>query len=203
MSLIKFIRPFYKRNLSDYFAKRRLHFINGLSGNFIFDIHPKQIKILEIGCNIGEDFIKHLNNRDDLEIYGLDLEDYGLRQKNFKMIVGDAVQIDFPNKFFDFAISLGVLEHIQPIEKLSEVITEINRVSKSFYHDVPAINTFVESHTNSFFWQLRDHNKKTPYGALNYFSDEAWLQFIGFHDAKVKRFSYIPFGKKDLIIYKN
>jgi ubiquinone/menaquinone biosynthesis C-methylase UbiE len=159
-------------------------------------------RILEIGCANGQDFVRLFRGRSDLEIYGMDLEDYHIQQDNFTLIQGDAEQINYPDKYFDVTVSIGVLEHIQPIEKLCRVISEIDRVSKSYCIIVPSIGTILEPHTAKIFWQIRDHNKKAIPYAVNYFSDEAWLQFMGFHGASVHSFWYIPFVLKNLAIYK-
>jgi len=37
---------------------------------------------------------------------------------------------------------------------------------------------------------------------LYYYSDEAWLQFEGFKDAKLKRFYHLPPLITNLLIYK-
>jgi len=68
---------------------------------------------------------------------------------------------------------------------------------------VPNISTFFEPHTTDFFWQLTSARRKKPYPYLNYYSDEAWLQFKGLKEAKIKRFSYIPFLIKNTVIYKS
>jgi ubiquinone/menaquinone biosynthesis C-methylase UbiE len=172
-----------------------------LQGNLL---NPKKnSRILELGCGNGMDFIQFLPNEKSFKLYGLDLVDTGIRFKNFNMIVGDAEAIDFSDNYFHFLISIGVLEHIQPVEKLVNVINEIRRVSKAFCIIVPCINTLIEPHTQIVFWQLRDYYKKDQRDyKLNYFSDESWLAFNGFKGAKIKRISYIPFFVKNLIIYK-
>ena len=209
MKIIKIARPFYKKYIAKYFAKKRIVFFDSLCNHKILSNNLSKIKILEVGCGIGEDFISHLGNRTDLEIYGIDVNDrIKINQKNFTFILGDAEKINYPDNFFDITVSFGVFEHIIPIEKLSRVIKEIDRVSKSYYHEVPAISTFIESHTNSFLWQLRDFNKKDhPSFGSNagcfFLSDEGWMQFEGFNNVKVVRYSYIPFFMKSLILYKN
>ncbi len=137
------------------------------------------------------------------ELWGLDIFDVGFRQEKFTFIQGDAENIDFPDKFFDVVISIGVLEHIVPIEKLAKVISEIERVSKAYCIVVPSISTIVEPHVWQVFWQLKSMRSPKLSG-LNYFSDEAWLSFKGFIDggAKVRRAYYLPPLISNLFIYK-
>jgi ubiquinone/menaquinone biosynthesis C-methylase UbiE len=114
----------------------------------------------------------------------------------------DAEDTLFKDKYFDLTVSIGVLEHIEPIEKLCKVITEIDRISKEYVVIVPNIITFLEPHTLRFFWQLRAIHSKKKYDALNFYSDETLLKFKGFSGAKITRFDYIPGLIKNTIIYK-
>ena len=189
-----------KTSFSKFFKNRRKNLIEKIYGGF----SNKKLKILEVGCGSGKDFISFYDQNDQIEFTGVDLDDYGINQKNFKFLKLDAESLPFKDKEFDLVISLGLLEHIVPIEKLSKIIKEIDRVGKSYVMVVPAVNTILEPHTKGIFWQLKDHNKKKKYkhAPLNYFSDDVWPNFEGFAGAKVKRFWHIPFLVCDLIISK-
>jgi ubiquinone/menaquinone biosynthesis C-methylase UbiE len=193
---------FASKKVANYFKYRRVKEIDKLMNGEI--LNPiKSSRILELGCGLGLDFIQFLPRANEFSIYGLDLIDKGISAENFNMIVGDAETIDFPDNYFHFLVSIGVLEHIQPVEKLANVVKEINRVAKSYCIIVPSINTLLEPHTQIVRWQLRDYNKKKLHNyKLNYFSDANWLAFNGFKGAKLKRFSYIPLFIKNLIIYE-
>ncbi len=194
----------FNSSISKKFAYKRVQIIDKICNNKILKKNRSPIRVIEIGCGSGKDFINFLSNRNDVELIGIDRRDLKIKQDNFQMIIGDAENICFPDKYFDYAISIGVLEHIVPIEKLCSVIKEIERVSKSYVIIVPAITTLLEPHTGSFKWQLRDRNKKVIYrGNLNYFNDEVWLQFSGFKNAKTIRYQYIPLFMESLIIYYN
>jgi ubiquinone/menaquinone biosynthesis C-methylase UbiE len=159
--------------------------------------------ILDVGCSRGKDLVQFLEGRDELEITGLDVKDFGLRQDNFRMVAGDAEALPFRDGYFDITFSIGVLEHIRPIEKLAKVAREIDRVSKAYVVVVPSVGTTIEPHIARLLWQLRDRNRKPHYpGTLVYLSDEAWLAFDGFAQAKTRRYSHLPFLVSDLIIYK-
>ena len=165
--------------------------------------NSKTIRMLEVGCATGKDCIQFLNGREDIEIVGVDIQDYGLKQDNFSLKLADAESIPYPDNYFDITVSIGVLEHIVPIEKLSRVIKEIERVSKSFVVIVPSINTVIEPHIARFFWQLQNREKKPKYaGTLIYMSDEAWLAFEGFSGAKSCRYNHIPLFINNLVIYQ-
>jgi hypothetical protein len=181
--------------------------IDGLMDGYISRDHTQPVHMLDIGCFIGKDFVKFLKGRVDIRLYGLDIADAGLRQENFDMIIGNASHIPFPDRFFDLTLSIGVLEHIVPIEKLSRAISEINRTSKSHVSIMPSNGTLIEPHMARFFWHLQDGNRHARPGSkqfdhLIYMSDEAWTSFEGFKNAKTKRYWHIPFLINNLVVYK-
>jgi ubiquinone/menaquinone biosynthesis C-methylase UbiE len=157
---------------------------------------------LEIGCSSGADFLRFFKDVEGVKLTGIDILPQNIKQSNVTFLQMDAEATPFQDKSFDLTVSIGVLEHIEPIEKLCKVITEIDRISKEYVIIIPNISTLLEPHTVDFFWQLRATYKKKKYNALNYFSDEAWLQFGGFSGAKITRFAYIPGLIKNTIIVK-
>jgi ubiquinone/menaquinone biosynthesis C-methylase UbiE len=187
-------------SLSSYFKNRRFNIICNTMG---LDLN-KKFSMLDVGCATGKDFIHFVGDRENVSITGIDIDDYKIEQKNVTLIKGDAERLEFKDKSFDFVISMGVLEHIEPIEKLCNMISEIDRVSKSYCIVVPCINTNIEPHIKQYKWQIRDFNKKKQIKGVgvNYFSDDAWLKFKGFSNAKTKRFWYIPGVFSNLMIYK-
>jgi ubiquinone/menaquinone biosynthesis C-methylase UbiE len=193
----------YQIGVPKSLSARRLQFINKiLNGRLGMQNHPP-MRILDVGCARGKDMVQLLKERKDIEMVGLDLSDYGLRQRNFDMVVADAERIPFPDLHFDLTVSIGVLEHIVPIEKLARVISEIKRVSRSYVIIVPSAGSIIEPHIARFFWHLRDRNKKKRYaGSLIYMSDETWLAFDGFRDAKSRRFYHIPLFVSNLAIFE-
>ncbi len=109
-------------------------------------------RILEIGCGRGRDFLKHFEDIEGIELYGIDLKKRKELDdiKNFTFICADAESIPFPDNYFDIGVSIGVLEHIAPVEKLARVLTECERVCKSFVHIVPSVSTLWEPHTGVY-----------------------------------------------------
>ncbi len=201
--LIKKIYPVWKTKYSTLLKKRRLDFINKIFEEKLLDqTWLKNKNILEIGCANGKDFIQFFKDCHDVHITGVDITDYEIDQNNVTFLKLDAENLPFEDNHFDLCVSIGVFEHIQPIEKLCNLISEVERVSKSYVIIVPSISTFFEPHAGEFLWQIKPAGKKKIYSRLNYYSDEAWLQFQGFNKANIKRFSYIPFFIKNTIIYK-
>ena len=199
LSLLKKI--LFKFKINFRLSQRRLRILSELAGSDLTSGSRFQ-KILEVGCANGKDFVQFCSGNSDIHITGIDVDDYGLQQDNFNLMVADAEAIDFSDNHFDLTRSIGVLEHIQPIEKLAKVISEIDRVSKSYIIVVPSVSTLIEPHTASLLWQLRSKQRKKSYNFLNYYSDEAWLQFSGFSQAKTMRFFHFPFFISNLVIYK-
>jgi ubiquinone/menaquinone biosynthesis C-methylase UbiE len=110
-----------KGGISTYFKYRRVKEMDRLMQGKL--LNPfKGARILDLGCGMGVDFIRFLSIEKPINLYGLDLTDTGICAKNFNMVVGDAEHIDFPDNYFHHLVSIGVLEHIQPIEKLSKNI---------------------------------------------------------------------------------
>ncbi len=174
--------------------RRRVNFVDTLLGGALSNAST----ILEIGCGSGRDFVKAMAGS-KAHIYGIDPFDAGIVQPNFTFIKGDIVQIPYADKFFDVTLSFGVLEHIEPFEKLSLGIKEMARVSKRYCMIVPCIATRLEPHHWEYRWQLKSPNDRQLH--LNYLSDAAWLQFYGFNNAKTVRFNYLPGLITSLMIY--
>lgn len=197
--------PVWKNKFATNFKQKRLSFINDeiLGENLFSESWLNGKRFLDIGCANGKDFIQFFSGYRGVEITGIDIVDREIKQDNCSFLKIDAENLPFEEKYFDLCFSIGVFEHIEPVEKLCKVISELDRVAKSYVVVVPSISTIMEPHTTELFWQIRDSTKKRKHSYLNYFSDEAWLQFSGFRDAKIKRYTYMPFLIKNTIIYKD
>jgi SAM-dependent methyltransferase len=181
--------------LTRYLKRRRVKFMDQLLQGALSQAKT----VIEVGCGSGRDYVK-LTEGALPQIYGLDIFDAGLRQPNFTFVQGDLEAIPFPDRFFDVALSFGVLEHVEPMEKLSRGIKEITRVSKSYCIAVPCMATRLEPHHWEYRWQLKPPNSRQV--NLNYLSDQAWRCFEGFDGANTARFDYIPGLITTLMIYK-
>jgi ubiquinone/menaquinone biosynthesis C-methylase UbiE len=196
------IKILYKKKIVNKLSYNRLQHILSLLNIDLLNNKELKLRILDVGCANGKDFVQFFRDYHNLEIYGIDIKDYGIIQNNFSFVKCDAESIPFENDYFDLVISIGVLEHIKPIEKLSKIISEINRVSKKYCIVIPSINTLIEPHTSQLLWQLKDSGNKVKYNNLNYYSDESWLSFEGFRNAKGIRYKHLSFLISNLIIYK-
>jgi len=115
-----------------------------------FDIRGK--KVLEIGYGMGTDHLQMARRGGSM--YGLDLTpmSYEVTKKRFEiygfhseLTVGDAENLPYPDDYFDFVYSFGVIHHTPNTQK---VIDEIHRVLK------PEGKVWIAVyHRNSiFFW---------------------------------------------------
>jgi len=167
----------------------------------------RPLKILELGCSNGQDAIRFLNDSDQWQVWGVDILHNDIKQDNVTFIQADAASLPFEDDFFDVVISIGLLEHIEPMENLSRVITEAGRVGRSYVHVVPSVSTPLEPHTVSPFWPRRYHANMVEKHCgntilhLNFFTDHTWSKFAGFSDSDIQRFWYITPLIRNIAIY--
>lgn len=168
--------------------------------------NDRPLRILEVGCASGMDFIRFAC-KDGFEVWGADIHEQDLPFENAHFVLADAAALPFDDGYFDLVVSIGLLEHIEPIEKLCGVIREFDRVGKSQVSVVPSILTPVEPHSFSPAFPLRMHRQL--FGAqdgeqlhLNLFTEHTWTKFTGFYGCQVRRFFYIPPFIINTMIYK-
>lgn len=198
--------PFYqkwKRTGATLWKKRRFKKILRL----IPLPEDRPIRVLEVGCANGKDFIQFLQNDQRFEIWGVDIQDYTPVEEKFQFILADAAALPFPDQSFDLVVSIGLLEHIEPIEKLCQVIQEFARVGRHQVSIVPSISTLLEPHCCRFLFPLRLHRRMCSWQKdvplhLNFFTEHTWTKFKGFYGCKIKRFFYLPPIIKNTAIYK-
>lgn len=106
--------------------------------NFIKDFakfsHQNGKKVLEVGIGAGSDFIRFA--REEAILHGIDLtinsihlvkKRLALENKSAFISQGDAENLPYPNDYFDFVYSWGVVHHTENTQK---AINEIIRVTK-------------------------------------------------------------------------
>jgi len=104
--------------------------------NFLFlDKLDRSIKILEVGCNIGNQLLR-LQNMGFNDLYGIEPQEYAInlakkRTSNIVIKKGNIYNIPFEDSYFDLVFTSGVLIHIPP-ENIVGAIKEIYRCSKNF-----------------------------------------------------------------------
>ena len=96
---------------------------------------PKEIKILEIGCNIGNQ-LNCLQRMGFKNLSGIDIQQNCLKKiknnfKNVNVVRTSAYNLPFKNNSFDFVFTSNVLIHFPP-NKINKVFDEIYRVSSKW-----------------------------------------------------------------------
>ena len=180
------VSAWWRTGLATRLKRGRIEIMGRLLGIDFFD--GPALSICDVGCGSGKDFIRPLAGTPH-RLIGVDVVDVDLQQDNFQFIQSDAARIDVPDGLYDLAVSFGVLEHIEPMEHLCEVVSEIRRISKRFAVVVPCVSTRLEPHVLKFGWPLQPARERID---INYLSDQAWLKFAGFSEAKTYRFDYVP-----------
>lgn len=96
------------------------------------DLKNVKGKVLEVGCG-GGGMIKAIGYyRHDLELTGLDISKFAIKEakknsKKVRFVVGDIYKLPFKDKTFDAVVAFDIVEHLENPEK---AIKEIYRVLK-------------------------------------------------------------------------
>ncbi|HEV3491268.1 MAG TPA: class I SAM-dependent methyltransferase, partial [Reyranella sp.] len=115
-------------------------------------------RILDVCC--GKGFLLHefTNAVPGVEIAGIDISDYAVANAKEEvkpaLQVGNAISLPYPDKSFDFVVSLGGLHNL-PIRHLFDAVREIDRVGKGSkkYIMVESFRNERER-ANLLYWQL-------------------------------------------------
>jgi len=95
---------------------------------------PKDAKILEVGCNIGNQLLL-LQKMGFSDLHGIEVQDYALglarsRVRGISLLKASAFDIPYPDQYFDLVFTSGVLIHISPSD-LPLAISEMHRCTRS------------------------------------------------------------------------
>lgn len=121
-----------------------------------YRLQPEQ-KVLDIGCGKGflvHDFRKVLPG---LEAFGLDVSAYAIENsmpevREF-LRQGDAVQLPYPDKYFDLVVSINTLHNLQ-LPGLWSALKEIERVGKDNKFVVMDSYRNEREKMNLLYWQI-------------------------------------------------
>jgi len=107
---------------------------SSLNHSFLGNL-PKDIKILEIGTNIGSQ-LHLLDKMGFTALHGIEIQAYALEKAKQNLPGADlrqapATEVPFPDHYFDLVFTSGVLIHIPPTE-IPKVMLEIIRCSRKW-----------------------------------------------------------------------
>lgn len=97
------------------------------------DLHIK--RILEVGCNIGNNLIT-LSKISNYELIGIEPNKHAIekgraRSTSMSLIEGSGFDVPFVDSYFDLVFTVGVLIHIAP-QNMPKIIDEMYRVSNKY-----------------------------------------------------------------------
>lgn len=123
-------------------------------------------RVLDIACGTGRT-MEILSNNSDIELHGCDISDMLIEKAGARGIdrsrlkVADATAMDYPDQYFDWAYSIGSLEHFTA-NGIEKFLKECRRVVRhGSFHMIPVsrsdqdegwITTFQSYHNNSVRW---------------------------------------------------
>jgi ubiquinone/menaquinone biosynthesis C-methylase UbiE len=117
--------------ISDDFSRTRNKFWEEMT--FIADYAKDNDRILDLGCGNGR--LSELFSGKKIEYYGADFSEKLIeiarkRYPELNFQVSDALNLPFPDGFFDKVFSIAVLHHIPSKEFRAKFLKEIKRVLK-------------------------------------------------------------------------
>lgn len=145
----------------------------------------KQAKILEVGCNTGQQLLG-LQRSGFTDLYGVELQAYAVEMakkmsKDINIITGSGFDLPFKNGFFDITCTNGVLIHISPNDH-KDFMSEMYRC------------------TNKYIMGFEYYGEKTE--AVNYRGNTDRLWKADFANIFMEYFPDLKLVKKDLYPYK-
>jgi len=151
---------------------------------FIFQLKTKA-SLLDIGCGAGGVLKVFLQYRNDLQITGLDTQDFSKQvpeQVRFVRLNADSGRLPFDDNSFDAVTVIHLVEHIENVENLLKEIIRILKPSGRFYIETPDAKTL---NYPKFEFLFKDKSG----GPLNFYDDTTHLKPVSkdfMHNIMVK-----------------
>ncbi len=156
----------------------------------IYDI-AKLDKIIDIGAGEGSllECLSKLNY--NYQLYGVEISKSGVEtieskkiSKLVEILQFDGYKIPYPDKYFDLAVCIHVLEHVEH-ERL--FLNELKRIAKRVIIEVPLEHTFELS---------RAIKVSGPHGHINFYTQGTFLNLIETCSIKVVNFRVLTFSQQ-------
>ncbi len=114
-------------------------------------------RILDVGCGKGFLLYDFTQSVPGVEVTGLDISTYALEHAKDELkgnlVAGDATRLPFPDRSFDFVVSLNTLHNLPP-DQLVAALREIERVGRGGKFLCVESYRNEEEKVNLLYWQL-------------------------------------------------
>jgi len=123
------------------------------------------MRVLDVGCGKGFLLYEFTQVVPGIEVAGIDVSRYGIDHakeevRPFLRVAG-ADRLPFPDKSFDFVVSLNTLHNLY-VHELSAAVREIERVGRGAKHIVIEAYRNEREKVNLMYWQLTCRAFHTP-----------------------------------------
>ncbi|MBI3021751.1 MAG: class I SAM-dependent methyltransferase [Candidatus Omnitrophica bacterium] len=122
-------------------------------------------KILDVGCGKGFLLYEFTQVIPGVEVAGIDISQYAIDHAKEEvkpfLRVGSAVSLPWPDRTFDFVISITTLHNLYNYE-LRSALKEIGRVGKTKKHVIVESYRNEREKANLLYWQLTCRSFYTP-----------------------------------------
>ena len=121
---------------------------------------PKDIKILEVGCNIGMQ-LRGFQRMGFTNLYGIELLPYAVEKakqitENINIIQGSGFDLPFRDNYFNIVCTNGVLIHIAPADHKA-FMSEVYRCSRKYImgweYFAPRVTDINYRGNTGFLWK--------------------------------------------------
>jgi ubiquinone/menaquinone biosynthesis C-methylase UbiE len=122
-------------------------------------------RILDVGCGKGFLLYEFTQAVPGIEVAGIDVSQYAIdhakEEVKSSLRVGSAVSLPWPDRTFDFVISITTLHNLYNYE-LRSALKEIERVGKAKKHVIMESYRNEQEKANLLYWQLTCRSFYTP-----------------------------------------
>lgn len=157
---------FDTQGLNDLYHKEYGISRTEMNKKFLVDINLIDGRILEVGCNVGNQ-LRLLQEMGFKNLYGIELQEYAVEKaksltKGINIIQGTGDNIPFKDGFFDMVFTSGVLIHISP-SNIENVMDEIYRCTRKY---IWGFEYYADEYTTVAYRGNQDLLWKTNYARL-------------------------------------
>lgn len=122
-------------------------------------------KILDVGCGKGFLLYDFTKVNDELDVHGIDISNYaiehGKKEIKSNLVVGNAIELPYPENHFDLVISINTLHNLYNFE-LDSALKEIERVAKKNKYICVESYRSEKEKENLLYWQVTCESFCTP-----------------------------------------